>query len=497
MTSRNQGSVRLPSMVQLRSAGAMFAVAAACLGLPLVIGFISAKLTASTSLQAAVLAGLLFPALLLALIKPKALVPYTLLIWAVAPELRRIADWAQGEYHSVSLLSLAPLLTGATLIIPVMRELHKIQRSSTRIIALFGCALVYGTLIGLAKNGLGSVYDLANYIVPLLLIPYFAVIRFSSKDIDRLLYAYANIAVLVSVYGIIQYLTVPEWDAFWMRHADMISIGTPYPLEIRVFSTLNSPGPAATFLVFALVPMILERKWQGTLRWIGVLLVVVCLLTTLVRSAWLVLLVMLLVYIATSPSKGKWKSLLQLGFVAALLIWIVPKLPGAEGLVARMETLTSVQEDHSYNERLDLWRSMLPTVMSNPVGQGIGSVGQGTKLGNGGELGEYGNMDNGFIALLLTFGIAGALFFFGALGAALKQLAVKVAKKNPMQPYARLALAAWMGAVASLVSDNGFPGLKGYLIWMLVGIGLGAREAIANRKKGTSHAAIEREIISP
>jgi len=494
MLSRD--GITLPSMTSLRTAGIIGVSAACCILLPLMIGFASAKLSSSNSLQGIILSGILFPAFLLALLKPRLLVPYTLLIWAVAPELRRIADWSEGVYHSVSLLSLAPLLTGATLIVPVLREVHRIKRSWSRILLLFAAALAYGALIGLAKNGMGSVYDLANYVVPLLLIPFFVVTPYTSKDIDRLLYAYANIAVLVAIYGIIQYLTVPPWDAFWMRHADMMSIGQPYPLEIRVFSSLNSPGPAATFLVFALVPMILEKRWQGSLRWIGVLFVVICLLTTLVRSAWLVLLVMLLVYIGSSPSKGKWKTLLQLTIVAGACVWIVPKLPGAEGLVARMETLTSVQEDHSYNERLGLWQNMLPIVASNPVGQGIGSVGQGTKLSNGGELGEYGVMDNGFIALLLTFGALGAILFFGALGAVVKQIVARVTRKDDQQPYARLALAAWCGAVAGLISDNGFPGLKGYLIWMLIGLGLSAKEVIESRKKGIPHAAIERKIIS-
>ncbi|MCL6601684.1 MAG: O-antigen ligase family protein [Paenibacillus sp.] len=481
---------------EILSSSLPVAFAAFCILLPLIIGFASAKLSSSSSLQGVILSGILFPAFILAILKPRLLIPYTLLIWAIAPELRRIADWTEGVYHSVSLLSLAPLLTGATLAIPVLREIHKMKRSSSRIVLMFAVALAYGTLIGLAKNGVGSVYDLANYIIPLLLIPFFAVTPFTSKDMDRLLHAYANIAVMVAIYGIVQYLTVPPWDAFWMRHADMMSIGTPYPLEIRVFSTLNSPGPAAAFLVFALVPMILEKRWQGSLRWIGVLLVVVCLLTTLVRSAWLVLLVMLLVYIGSSSSKGKWKTLLQITFIACALFWIVPKLPGAEGLVARMETLTSVKEDHSYNERLGLWQNMIPMVAANPVGQGIGSVGTGTKLGNGGELGEYGIMDNGFIALLLTFGVAGAVFFFGALGAVVKQIVVRVTRKDNQQPYARLALATWSGAIASLISDNGFPGLKGYLIWMLIGLGLSAKEAIESRKKGTPHAAIERKIIS-
>lgn len=293
-----------PSLRLIKTAGVIGGAAAIGVSLPLMIGFSSAMLSSSNSLQGVILSAILFPAFLLAVLRPKMLVAYTLLIWAIAPELRRIADWAEGEYHSVSLLSLAPILTSAALIIPLLKEIHNIQKASTRIILLFAVALGYGTLIGLARNGMGSVYDLANYVVPLLLLPYFAVTRFKPKDIDRLLYSFANIAVLVAVYGIIQYLTVPPWDAFWMNHADMMSIGNPYPLEIRVFSTLNSPGPAASFLAFALVPMILEKRWQGTLRWIGVLLVVICLLTTLVRSAWLILLVMLLMYVGTSPAKG-------------------------------------------------------------------------------------------------------------------------------------------------------------------------------------------------
>lgn len=497
MISRNQNSLTLPSLASLRTAGITWAFIGICLMLPLAIGYASAKLSTTSSQQGAVLAGLLFPAFLLALAKPRLLVSYTLLVWAVGPEIRRISDWSEGVYHSVSVLSLAPLLTGATLAIPVLREIHKIKKPSARIIALFGTALAYGMLIGLAKNGMGSVYDFANYLIPLMLIPYFAVLRFTPKDIDRLLYDYANIAVLVSIYGIVQYLTVPPWDAFWMNHAEMMSIGFPVPLEIRVFSTLNSPGPAAAFLVFALVPMLLEKRWRGILGWAGVLLVIVCLLTTLVRAGWLVMLVMLLVYIASSPSKGKWKTLFQLLFMAAALFWIVPKLPGAEGLVARMETLGSVSEDHSYNERLDLWQRMVPMVASNPVGQGIGSVGQGTKIGNDGALGEYGNMDNGFIALLLTFGAFGGLFFIWALGTVLKQIVIRVTRKDSLQPYARLSLAAWSGAIATLMSDNGFPGLKGYLIWMLIGLGLSGKEILESRKKGAPHAAaIERKITS-
>ncbi|WP_223066913.1 O-antigen ligase family protein [Paenibacillus caui] len=459
------------------------AAAAVCVALPLVIGSASAKLSPAMSQQGTILLVLLFPAFLFALSGSRLLITYCLLVWAIGPELRRLSDWASGEYTSVSILSLAPLLASSMTIIPVLRGIHLAEKSCRRVLLFFAAALLYGSVIGLARNGTSSVYDLANYGIPLLLLPFFAVRRFSGEDTDKMLSGYANIAVLVSVYGIIQYLTVPPWDAFWMNHVEMNSIGVPEPLEVRVFSTLNSPGPAAAFLACALVPMVLEKKWRGTLGWIGPLLVAFCLLTTLVRSAWLMIIVMLLVYIATSPSRRKWRTLVQLTAVALIVAWALPKLPGAEGLTARMQTLTSIEEDHSYNERLDLLHTMLPTVLHNPVGEGIGSVGTGTKLGNEGALGEYGIMDNGFLALLLTFGLAGGILFFGALGTLGKEIIAVIIGKGPLQLYARLSLAVWAGAIASLISDNGFPGMRGYLIWMLIGMGLGAKEIIRTGKE--------------
>ncbi|WP_138494611.1 O-antigen ligase family protein [Paenibacillus pinistramenti] len=471
------------------------ATASACVLLAFIIGSASAKLSPSMSEQGALLLLLVFPAFMLGLAGSRHLVTYSLFVWAIGPEVRRVTDWMGGEYTSVSVLSLAPLLASAMTIIPVLRGIHLMEKPGRRVLLYFGAALLYGSVIGLARNGTSFVYDLANYAVPLLLIPFFSIKRFRAEDTDKILSGYANIAVFVAIYGIVQYLVVPPWDAFWMTHVEMNSIGTPEPLEVRVFSTLNSPGPAAGFLACALVPMVLEKRWRGSFSWIGVLLVAFCLMTTLVRSSWLMIMVMLLVYIATSPSKRKWRTLLQLAVIALVVTWALPKVPGAEGLTARMQTLGSIEEDHSYNERLDLLNTMLPMVVHNPAGQGLGSVGTGTKLGNDGELGEYGIMDNGFLALLLTFGAAGGLCFFGALVFLLKNIISAVLQKGPEQLYARLSLAVWAGAAASLFSDNGFPGMRGYLIWMLIGIGLGAGTAVRQRKEVNGFGAVQREVV--
>jgi putative inorganic carbon (HCO3(-)) transporter len=456
----------------------------------LFVGLVSAKMNYTISPQIALLTLIVFPAFILAFLHSTYLIPYNLLVWAGAPEIRRLADWLEGVYHPVSLLSLAPLISSATVIIPAIFYIHRMNRPITKVIWYFAIALAYGSMIGLMKNGISTIYDLANYVIPMLLIPYCTVAAFKMKDMDLMLRSFSNISVLVAIYGLIQYMVVPPWDAFWMNHVEMISIGNPLPLQIRVFSTMNSPGPTAQFFAFSLVPMIFVRKWRGALNWLGVVLVIICLLTTLVRSAWLILIVMILSFILTSASSMKWRLLFQVVTLGAVLYVAVPHLPGAEGLVLRMQTLSDISQDHSYNERLDLFHTMLPMVLHSPLGSGIGSLGQATKLENGGALGEFGVMDNGFIAIFFTFGIVGGFLYFRALWLLAKLIIKRIIEDKFWNLYTRLSLSAFAGAIASLTTDNGFPGLRGFLIWFLVGLGFGAKEMIDNRKEvNTAHAA--------
>ncbi len=77
-----------------------------------------------TVLQTHVLAtiALVLPAFLLAHADNRFLVPYLVLVWAIAPETRRFVDWTQGEYHPRSLISVAPIAATMALAIPVSRQ---------------------------------------------------------------------------------------------------------------------------------------------------------------------------------------------------------------------------------------------------------------------------------------------------------------------------------------------------------------------------------------
>jgi putative inorganic carbon (HCO3(-)) transporter len=463
----------------------------------LLIGYSSATLSPELSIQITILSMLLFPAFVMALLDSRRLIPYILLVWVICPEIRRIQDWMEGTYHSVSLLSIAPLLTSAVLVIPILAKFHQMESRIYKLLIYVGIVLLYGSLIGAAKNGSGAFYDLANYVIPLLLIPYAALSHFDNKALDRLIVAFSNTAILVAVYGIIQYVMVPPWDAFWMNHVEMTSIGHPFPLEIRVFSTLNSPGPAGMYMGTALAPMILEKRWRGPLGWIGIILVTVGLLITLVRSAWVMLFIDIAIYTAVSAGRQKWKLIAQLTAVIAAMYLIIPKLPGAQGLIARLDTMTAIQDDHSYNERLDFFHTVFPMLFAKPQGLGLGSIGVGTKLSNGGALGEFGIFDNGFVAIFLTFGILGGLLFLWALWLVTRFLLSQKKQPGGITAYGKLGLSALQGSIVCLVFENGYTGLKGFLLWMVVGIGIMAHQTIVQERRQIPDAATSQLENSP
>jgi putative inorganic carbon (HCO3(-)) transporter len=438
----------------------------------LLIGIGSVWIPFETVVQVSLLLAVLLPSFLLALSSSSWLLPSIIAMWAFLPEVRRLFDWLTGGYTSISLLSIAPLLVSMLMLIPIIRKLHELPKPIQTTMLWFAITCGYGLSIGFVKNGVASLFDLAGYIIPLLIIPYIYTSNLGQKERDRWLSAYANIAVIVASYGLIQYLVAPPWDVFWMNHVEMNSIGRPEPLSIRVFSTLNSPGPAGLFLSGALAPMLLERRWRGFLGWLGVALVALCLALTMVRASWITLVIILVTYMLTNNSRHKLRSILSLLAFGTVMYVVLSRLPGAEAIMGRFQSLGSGSEDQSFNERLAFSMNLIPTLLHNPLGSGLGSIGVGTKLENGGALGTFGDFDNGFWAIFLTFGIGFGLFFFRGVWLVAKRAIVAMKSKSVPMYGPRLTLAVLTGAIVSLIFSNAFTGLNGVILWFLVGAGL-------------------------
>ena len=112
--------------------------------------------------------------------------------------------------------------------------------------------IIYGIGVGvLFHNHLALVAsDMAFWVAPVLFAFFIVRFRFQIQEIRASLEkAFIWGSLLIGIYGLYQYFILGPWDALWMETSGANSFGSPEPLQVRVFSTMNSPQSLAGFLV--------------------------------------------------------------------------------------------------------------------------------------------------------------------------------------------------------------------------------------------------------
>lgn len=428
---------------------------------------------ASGEYQLMLLILLLFPAVVLAAGDSKWLLPCVLCVWVFGPEARRISDWLNGSYNPRTIVSIAPMLACMTLLLPNLRRKLYLPPVLRNIVLCLLIALVFGLGVGLIQNGVAALYDFGNYFMPLLVLIYIAQRPQKIQDREMWIQSLISIAIIVSIYGWIQYTILPPWDMLWMKQVQMISIGKPEPYKLRVFSTLNAPGVASTLLMAALGPMILEKRWRQ-LSWFGVLLVASTLALTMVRTSWIMLLFFLMIYIFATTGAKRWKSAFSLGFALLTLFFVVPYLPGGQNVASRFETFSKLGDDRSMNVRTFYSFLFLGELVNKPLGRGMGGIGQGTTLENGGKLSKDNSIvDSGVLAILLTFGLPGGALFFYALWLTRNAINAEPHQTNAQRDYVRIARASLYTAFLGMLAGNPMTALGGVTLWYFIGLPFG------------------------
>jgi putative inorganic carbon (HCO3(-)) transporter len=396
--------------------------------------------------------------------RPNLLLPYSLLIWVVSPEIRRLMDWSFQSYSDTSIISLMPYCVSLALLLPIIKNIKLIDHRISLISKIMGVALIYGFCIGFLKYGLASVYDLLNYIVPFLVLIYVNVSHFDSDVRDKWLRGFSYLAVIVAAYGIYQYTVLPPWDKFWMVNADMNSIGLAEPQNFRIFSFLNSPGPAGVFLGAALAIMTVQKKWRA-FGIIGIMIVAFALLLTLVRVGWIAYIIMVIAYFIRSHIKNKIQLLALAVILTLAYVFVLPILPGANIVASRINTFGSLEEDHSLNERLSFSSNILSEVLANPVGMGLGSSGQGVKLTQNAD--TLVAFDNGYLNLVYTFGLPLGLAITTTFGYLFVNL-FKLSKREKV--YSPISFAAISAILFLLFASNILRGLTGFILLFIISL---------------------------
>ena len=378
-------------------------------------------------------------------------------IWFITPFVRRIIDYKLGYYTLDPVSMLTPFLVVLITVITFFRYGRRLLNRTYLPFLLVIAALVYAVFVGLARGvaPFTLVVQLLEWMTPVLFGFHLAVLWHEyprNRAVVRRTFMWG--VVVMGAYGILQYFVVPPWDAMWMVGSKMTSIGHPEPFEIRVFSTLNAPGPFAMVMMAGLILLFEGRgiaaRFATVFGYGGYLLAVV-------RGSWIGWVIALLYLIWRIQGVLKMRLIAILGVGVVLLVPLLTLAPVAERLAERADTLTEIEEDGSFKARSRLYARVGELVLANPVGRGLGKY----------------TFDSGFITLFYVLGWPGTLLYLSGVILLLRD-AFRCTVANTDQ-FTVMVVSVVVAYFLLLVAANQFTGVKGCVVWGFLGMTVASR----------------------
>jgi hypothetical protein len=388
-------------------------------------------------------------------------------LWFLTPLLRRLLDYRLGWIPSMGVL-LAPPLAACAPAVWLIAEWRKVlQRQAAPLLCILAACL-YATLVGLLNFSPRLVFqDLLGWLAPLVFA--FTLCRHSEQAVE-LFQAFEKAflygMIVVSVYGLVQFFLLPQWDALWMAHVNMDSIGNPQPTEVRVFSTMNAPQVLASFLAVGLLIAINSRR---KIRFVSIPLGILCLMLSLARSGWVAVAAGSLYLLCKLPQRQRF-HLAVAAILSAVVLFVALQNPDLQQVTSqRFESLSDVRNDESFMDRVDGYRALFDGFLNNPFGLGMGAtpaIAESTTqiIVHGGWTQDLG--DSTVAMIETTMGLAGGLVMLCAL-LPLGWRLFQGASVNAA--YTRTTRAVLIAMIAEAILDAVITGPTGFLTWASIG----------------------------
>jgi O-antigen ligase len=405
------------------------------------------------------------------------------LTWLLIPGVRRVLDTVlvTAQYDPLSIVPFA-----ATAAIAGLELLGRpLPSRPARIMLLVLSGLAIGIASGIA-HPTALTFALLAYGAGILAfaIGYREGVR--APGVDTASRVLAVLLAPLALYALAQYvLPLSVWDEQWVRESALVSIAAPGDLEhVRVFSTLNSPATFGGVLAVGLV-VTLARDRLGLGAAVAIACALVALALTYVRMAIPALAVGLLVYAAAS----RWRAAPRLAVFVAIVVVATLALGAttqAGGLVVeRVSTLGSLSEDRSANERQQTFGEALPEALLTPLGHGLGSAGEPSKLAQPAQA-FTAAVDNGYLGLLYQVGPVGFALVLTAMVGALGALVAARPRTDALRKRKQLTLAVVTTLLLLAAATDVFYGILGVLLWFYIGHGVAVAELARSDVSATS-----------
>lgn len=385
-------------------------------------------------------------------------------LWLLTPLLRRVVDEASG-FSEQSLILLAAPLASLPALMPGLARRRELPPFASRAFAFGLIAFAYSFLSGVLQSGpVPAVLSLVMWLPPLAVGLWTATAPIDGWRLRRALGRLAvHGAIVVGAYGVYQFFLIPGWDATWMSNVDLTSIGRPLPLEVRVFSTLNSPGVMASVLGVFLIVL---TATKSRLRWPAVLFGFAAFGLSLVRMAWLGFIVAIVALVASGQRRAVLNAVLIIAVPSVLLIGFDG--PAQDAVTDRFDnSVENSESDKSFESRVIFHREVLPAALRDVQGRGFGSTGT--------AVASIRDDDDRVIAVPDS-GVLDALFSMGSvIGTAFLAVVVSAAVGAWRQgrrgdPLDQAIGAAVVALAAQMVLGTVLLSASGVLFWVLIGV---------------------------
>jgi hypothetical protein len=400
-------------------------------------------------------------------------VSFVIWLYMITPFVRRVVDYQAG-FQEVSIVTLAPQLAATVSLFCIFKKLPLLYSMSFLPFLLVLVGVLYACFIGMVNSGPVAVaYDLLLWAVPIAFG--FAIAsdwRSFPMYRDAIFKVFLWGGAILGAYGIHQYFYLFPWDAYWMRNADITSVGYPFPLLVRVYSTMNSPTPFGAMMIPTLLIVFVANSW---LRFPAALLGFIAFALSIVRTAWLGWLIAV-VFLITILRGGR-RVTLVLGIAAVALIAIPIITTGdiGERFTKRLDSLQDLEGDKSFQERSALYGSLTQQALTTFWGIGTGAVGKAAMLTSQQKVV---NVDSGFLTVPYVLGWPGAfLMLIGVCWLLLRPPGI-VDRRNEIAVQTSTAIC--VAYIAMMTSYNSMYGVGGIVFWTFMALRLSGRLWSAN-----------------
>lgn len=388
-----------------------------------------------------------------------------LMLWLLAPGIRRALGLLTG-YVENDPLSLAPFVATAAIAgLELVRM--RVPTSFSRILILAGIGFLVGLPLGLVAGPQAAVYAFCAYLAGLSA----ALLGFNERpgalSASTLRGILLYVVPVLAAYAVLQrILPLSPWDQAWVDAADFNSLGAPAEGEVRVFASLNSPGAFASLLALSLLCFLTVKPRHPSLALAGAGLVTVALSLTYVRSAWVALMIAAVAHVVASRGQSARLVFGTAAIVALVSLALAPVLPAAQDVVDRFDSIGNLGNDRSVTERSGTLSQTLPEAATAPLGHGLGTAGEQSKLATDPGLRTP---DNGYLALMYQVGPIGFALVIAAL--VLIGLAAWAGARSraPGQELRLLLFAMFVYTVVQLASGDQFYGVAAIVFWFAGG----------------------------